>query len=161
MTSKICYRAAMHVNVNFLETNTDRNSGSVRLRRLQILSIVLMLLVSVAPMVGADPYEVLVVDITAADDLARIEEYTKDAAKFNALHSKGYSAARPYFNVLNMVNAKVYFVFGFRGEVQGIHRQNYSGTIENLRCIKHKGVLKYPHMHWLPVEKIRKLLTAH
>jgi len=59
-----------------------------------------------------------------------------------------------------MANGQVYFVFGFRGEVQGIHRRNYPGTIKNLRSMKHQGVSKYPDMHWLPVEGIRRLLAV-
>ena len=143
-----------------LKKETDPNRKAIRFRRMQIPSIVLMLLLLIAPKVSADPYEVLVVDIAAADDIAKIEEFEKDAEKFNALPSKGYSAARPYFNVLHMPNGQVYFVFGFRGEVQGIHRRNYPGTIENLRRIKHKGAPKYPRMRWLPVAEIRRLLTV-
>ena len=128
---------------------------------MQIPSIVLMFIFVVATIVRADPYEVLVVDIAEANDVARIEEYKKDADKFNSLPSKGYSAARPYFNVLHMANEKVYFVFGFRGEVQGVHRRNYPGTIKNLRRMKYKGAQKYPRLHWLPVQEIRRLLTVH
>lgn len=123
-------------------------------------SCVLMLFVLVAPIAQAAPYEVLVVDIAGADDLAKIGEYKKDAEKFNSLHSRGYHAARPYFSVLNMANGQVYFVFGWRGEVQGVHRHNYPGTIENLRRLKHQGTQKYPNTHWLPVGKIRRLFTT-
>ena len=58
-----------------------------------------------------------------------------------------------------MANRQVYFVFGFRGEVQGIYRRNYPEAEKNLRRMKHQGVQKYPNMHWLPVEEIRRLLT--
>ena len=143
-----------------LKKVTDPRRKSIRFRHIQIPSIVLMLLVLIVPVVCADPYEVLVVDIAAADDIAKIEEFENDAENFNALPSKGYSAARPYFNVLHMANGQVYFVFGFRGEVQGIHRRNYPGTIENLRRLKHNGAPKYPRMHWLPVAEIRRLLTV-
>ena len=120
----------------------------------------MMFFVLVVPIVQADPYEVLVVDIAGANEVAKIEEYKKDAEQFNSLQSKGYSAARPYFNVLHMANGQVYFVFGFKGEVQGVYRRNYPGTIENLNRMKHKGASKYPHMHWLPVAEIRKLLSG-
>jgi hypothetical protein len=142
-----------------LKTKKDQRSELTRFQRMQIPSIVLMFIVSVVPIVQADPYEVLVVDITGAGDFERIKEFNRDAEKFNSLHQRGYSAARPYFNVLNMANGQVYFVFGFQGEVQGIHRRNYPGTEENLRRLKHKGVQKYPHTHWLSVEEIRRLLT--
>ena len=150
----------MHRNVIPLKTETDQNRRSNRFRHMQIPSMVLMFIVSVVPIVQADPYEVLVVDIAGANDVERIEEFEKDAEKFNSLHRQGHSAAKPYFNLLYMANGQVYFVFGFRGEVQGIHRRNYPGTVENLRRLKHKGVQKYPHMHWLPVEEIRRLLTV-
>ncbi|MHC4458941.1 MAG: hypothetical protein ACYS0I_18020 [Planctomycetota bacterium] len=127
---------------------------------MQILLVVTIFIVSVASIVQADPYEVLVVDIAGAKDVARIEEFRKDAEKLNSLHRQGYSAARPYFNLLYMASGQVYFVFGFRGEVQGIHRRNYPGTVENLSRMKHKGAQKYPHMHWLSVEEIRRLLTV-
>ena len=123
-------------------------------------SIALVFLFLIVPMVRADSYEVLMVDIAGANDVTRIAEFEKDAEKFNALHNKGYSDARPYFSVLQMANEQVYFVFGYRGDVQGIHRRNYPGTIENLRRMKYKGSQKYPHMHWLPVAEIRRLLTA-
>ena len=160
MTPKIFHRAAMHRNVIPFKTKTDQDRRSIRFRRMKIPSIVLIFIVSVAPMVQADPYEVLVVEIAGANDVERIEEFEKDAEKFNSLHHQGYSAARPYFNLLHMANEQVYFVFGYRGEVQGIHRRNYHGTEKNLRRMKHKGAQKYPHMHWLPVEEIRRLLTV-
>lgn len=150
----------MHRNGIPLRTETSQVRRSPRFQRIQIPTIVLMFIVLVAPIVRAEPYEVLVVDVAGANDVVRIEEYKKDAEKFNSLHRRGYAAARPYFNVLHMPNGQVYFVFGFRGEVQGVHRRNYPGTIENLRRLKHKGAQKYPSMHWLPVEEIRRLLTA-
>jgi hypothetical protein len=52
------------------------------------------------------------------------------------------------------------FRFGFKGKVQGIHRENYPNTVKNLRNLKNDGVRKYPDMHWLPVDEIRKLLVA-
>jgi hypothetical protein len=160
MTPPIFHKAAMRCNVIPLITEADQSRKSIRFRRMQFLSTVLMFILLVATIVRADPYEVLVVDIAETNDVARIEEFEKDAEKFNSLNRQGYSAARPYFNVLQMTNEKVYFVFGFRGEVQGIHRRNYPGTIENLRRMKYKGAPKYPRMHWLPVEEIRRLLTA-
>ena len=99
------------------------------------------------------------VDIADGEEVARIEKFEKDAAKFNSLNKRGYSAARPYFNLLHMADGRVYFVFGYRDQVQGIHRRNYSGTVENLRRLKHNGAPKYPHMLWLPVEDIRHLLS--
>lgn len=150
----------MHRNVIPLKTETDQDRRSICFRHMQIPSMVLMFIVSVVPIVQADPYEVLVVDIAGANDVERIEEFEKDDEKFNSLHRQGHSAAKPYFNLLHMANGQVYFVFGFRGEVQGIHRRNYPGTVKNLGRLKHKGVQKYPHMHWLPVEEIRRLLTV-
>jgi len=160
MTPQIFYRTAMRRNLILLKTETDRYRKSIRFRHLPIACIVLMFTVLVATMVRADSYEVLVVDIAKADDAARIEEYKRDAAKFNSLHNKGYSDARSYFSVLQMENEQVYFVFGYRGDVQGVHRGNYPGTIENLHRMKHKGAPKYPNMHWLPVQEIRRLLTV-
>ena len=156
----IYIRADMLRNVISLITETDQDRRSIRFRCMQILSVVLIFFVSVAPVVQAVAYEVLVVDIAGANDVARIQEFEKDAEKFNSLHHQGYSAAKPYFNLLHMANGQVYFVFGFRGEVQGIHRQNYPGTVKNLHSMKHEGGQKYPHMHWLPVEEIRRLLTV-
>ena len=106
----------------------------------------------------AEPYEVLVVDIAAADNNLKIEQFEKDAGQFNGLHRKGYSGARPYFNLLEMSNGKVFFVFGYRGPVQGIHRRNYPETVKNLRRLQIDGKPRYPEMHWLPVAEIRKLL---
>ena len=110
--------------------------------------------------VHAAPYEVLVVGIADGGNNCKIEEFVKDAKQLNALHRKGYLSAKPYFNVLRMANGQVYLVFGFRGEVQGIHRENYPKTEKNLRGIKNEGVSKYPRMHWLPVEDIRRLLIS-
>ena len=127
---------------------------------MQVSTLVLILIVLFTAMVQADTYEVLVVDIAAAGDSSKIEEFEKDAGKLNGLHRSGYAAAKPYFNLLNMANGQVYFVFGFRGEVQGIHRHNYPGTVNNLRRLKNKEAPKYPDMHWLPVEEIRRLLAT-
>ena len=125
----------------------------------KIIPLVLLFILAVVPIVRAEPYEVLVIDVAAANDIEWIDEFKKDAEKLNSLHDKGYSSARSYFNLLHMANGQVYFVFGFRGEVQGIHRLNYPKTEKNLRRMNHQGVRKYPDMHWLPVEDIRKLLT--
>lgn len=157
MILKISYRATMHRNVNSSNTETGQDGRSIGFRCKQIPSIVLIFIVSVAPIVQADSYEVLVVDIAGANDVLKIQEFKKDAEKLNSLHRRGYSTAKPYFNLLHMANGQVYFVFGFRGEVQGIHRRNYPGTVKNLRRMKHEGVQKYPHMHWLPVAEIRRL----
>ena len=109
-------------------------------------------------MAQADTFEVLVVGTAAEEDTLKIKEFEKDAEKLNGLHRRGYAAARPYFNVLRMSNGKVYLVFGFRGEVQGIHRRNYPATVKNLRRLEIDGKPKYPDMHWLPVAEIRRLL---
>jgi hypothetical protein len=127
---------------------------------MKISTIVLIFLVLFTAGVQAAAYEVLVVDIAVDGDRSKIEEFEKDARQFNGLHQRGYAAAKPYFNLLNMANGQVYFVFGFRGEVQGIHRQNYPGTVNNLRGLKNNGAPKYPDMHWLPVEEIRRMLTT-
>jgi hypothetical protein len=123
------------------------------------LMIILFIMVCIA-VIHASPYEVLVVGIADANNQTKIEEFRKDAARFNALQHKGYLAAKPYFNVLRMADGRVYFVFGFKGPVQGIHRQNYPGTMRNLRRLKNAGVRKYPNMHWLPVDEIRRLLAS-
>jgi len=107
----------------------------------------------------ASPYEVLVVDIAKREETEKIEEYEQYARQFNALHRKGYLTAKSYFNVLDMVNGQVYFVFGFRGTVQGIHRENYHRTVKNLGRLKNGGAPKYPNMHWVPVDEIRKRLA--
>jgi len=52
-----------------LKTETDQSIRSIRFRRMQIPLIVLMFMVSVAPIVQAEPYEVLVVDIAGANDV--------------------------------------------------------------------------------------------
>jgi len=101
-----------------------------------------------------------VVDIAKTGNREKIEEFEKAAAKFNALQRQGYFAAKPYFNVLQMANGQVYFVFGFNGDVQGIYRQNYPKTEKNLRRLKTGGALKYPNMHWVPVEEIRRSMAA-
>ena len=114
----------------------------------------------IAPVFSATPYEVLVVDVAKTGNREKIEEFEKAAAEFNALQSKGYSAAKPYFNVLNMSDGRTYFVFGFKDRVQGIHRENYRRTVKNLRRLKYGDGQKYPDMHWVPVEEIRKLLVV-
>jgi len=119
-----------------------------------------MVMLLFSAMVRAASYEVLVVDIAEAGDRSKIDEFEKDARLFNGLQGRGYAAARPYFNLLYMPNGRVYFVFGFRGEVQGVHRHDYPGTVKNLRRLKKNGELKYPDMHWLPVEDIRRLLDV-
>ena len=127
---------------------------------MKILTLVLMVMLLFSAVVQAAPYEVLVVGIAEAGDRSKIDEFEKDARLFNGLHSRGYAAARPYFNLLHMSGGRVYFVFGFRGKVQGVHRHNYPATVKNLRRLKKNGELKYPDMHWLPVEEIRRLLDA-
>ena len=112
-----------------------------------------------ASLTDASPYEVLVVGIAEQDEVEKIEEYDEDARQFNALHRKGFLAAKPYFDVLHMANGQVYFVFGFRGAVQGIHRENYHRTVKNLRRLENGRAPKYPDMHWVPVEEIRKRMT--
>lgn len=124
------------------------------------LTIVLILVVFITATIEADTYEVLVVNIAAAGDSAKIAEFESDAKQLNGLHKRGYARAKPYFNLLRMANGEVYFVFGFRGEVQGIHRHNYSGTVKNLQRLKKNGNPKYPDMHWLPVAEIRKMLAG-
>lgn len=106
----------------------------------------------------ASPYEVLVVDIAGPDEVEKIKGYEEDAGQFNALHRKGYLAAKPYFDVLHMANGQVWFVFGFRNAVQGVHRKNYDRTVKNLRRLKNGSGPKYPAMHWVPVEEIRSRL---
>ncbi len=149
----------MYRNLIRLKTQMHPDSRSNRFQRLKIQPIILIFMVSIASLVRAEPYEVLVVDIAGANDIARIEEFKKDAEKFNSLQRRGYSNARPYFNVLYMANGQAYFVFGFRDQVQGIHRRHYPATIKNLRRMQHKGTPKYPRMHWLPVAEIRLLLN--
>jgi len=150
----------MHHDVYARQTQADRDRRPVCRWLARITSIVMIFIAWVAPVVRAEPYEVLVIDIAAADELGRIEEFEKDAANFNSLHRRGYSAAKPYFNLLHMAEGRVYFVFGFRNKVQGLHRRDYPGTVKNLRRIKQDGVQKYPHIHWVPVEEIRRLLTG-
>jgi hypothetical protein len=150
----------MQRNRNSSIEKTHRIRKSTRMRHNQLPTIAILLLFAVAPPVQADPYEVLVVDIARANDVAKMDEFKKSASKFNALNRQGYAAARPYFNVLHMADGQVYFLFGFRDEVQGIHRHNYPGAYANLRRTKYRGAPKYPHMHWKSVEEIRRLLTA-
>ena len=132
----------------------------IRIRRMKIPPIISLCILFLTPVLYAAPYEVLVVDIARTGNLEKIEEFEKVTAKLNALQHKGYFAAKPYFNVLRMANGQTFLVFGFNGEVQGIHRKNYPGTVKNLRCLKTAGAKKYPNMHWVPVEKIRRLLVA-
>ena len=160
MTPKTFYRVGMHSKVYAYETLMDQNRQSNRLRRILRLSLALIVIVWVAPIVRAEPYEVLVVGIAEPHDVGKIEKFEKDAALFDSLHRRGYSAAKPYFDLLHMADGQVYFVFGFRDKVQGIHRRDYPGTVKNLRRLTHDGVQKYPHMHWLPVEEIRRLLPG-
>jgi len=101
-----------------------------------------------------------VVDIAKTGNRGKIEGFEKAAAKFNALRYKGYFAAKPYFNVLRMANGRVYFVFGFKDQVQGIHRENYTRTVKNLRRLKNARGQMYPNMHWVAVEEIRRLWVA-
>ena len=129
-------------------------------RRMKIPSIISLCILFFTSILFATPYEVLVVDIAKAGNLEKIEGFEKSAAKFNGLQHKGYFAAKPYFNVLRMANGQAYFVFGFNGDLQGIYRENYPGTVRNLRRLKNDGAQKYPNMHWVPVEEIRRLLVA-
>ena len=131
-----------------------------RVRRMKIASLVGFCFLIFPPVLYAAQYEVLVVDIANKGNREKTEEFEKAVAKFNTLQHKGYLTAKPYFSVLRMSNGLVYFVFGFNGDVQGIHRENYPGTIKNLRHLKNDGVRKYPNMHWLPVDEIRRLLVA-
>ena len=134
--------------------------SAVEYLRMKVPSIALMFTLLSAPVVHAAIYEVLVVEIVKACNHAMVAEFEETAGQLNALHREGYPAAKPYFNVLHMANGQVYLVFGFRGEVQGIHRQNYPKTVKNLSRKKHEGAPKYPNMHWLPVEEIRRLLVS-
>lgn len=127
---------------------------------MKIPTMALILMVLFGAMAQADDYEVLVVDIAAEGERPKIAEYEEDARQLNGLHRRGYPGAKPYFNVLHMPNGQVYFMFGFRGEVQGIHRRNYPGTVKNLQRLKKNENPKYPDMHGLPVAEIRKLLAA-
>jgi len=132
----------------------------IRIRRMKIPPIISLCILFLTPVLYAAPYEVLVVDIAKTGDRGKIEEFKEAAAKFNGLQQKGYFAAKPYFDVLRMANGRVYFVFGFNGDVQGIHRENYPGTVKNLHRLKNDGTRKYPDMHWVPVEDIRRLWVA-
>ncbi len=119
---------------------------------------ILIVALLVTSSIHAFPYEVLLIDIAEGSDREKIREYEKDARQFNELHLKGYPAAKPFFNVLQMANRQVYFVFGYRGQVQGINRNNYSNTEKNLRRMRRNGDLKYPNFNWVAVEEIRLLL---
>lgn len=119
-----------------------------------ILTVVLLFTSSI----HAFPYEVLVIDVAGRSDKEKIRDFEKDAEQFNKLHLKGYPAVKPYFNVLEMVNRQVYFVFGFQGRVQGIHRNNYQKTVKNLRRMQRNGSRKYPNPTWVSVEEIRRLV---
>jgi hypothetical protein len=127
---------------------------------MKILTIITFCILIFTPAFSAPLYEVLVVDTARAGNRGKIEEFENAAAEFNALQYKGYLAAKPYFNVLHMANGRVYLVFGFKDQVQGIHRKNYRRTVKNLRRLKNDGAQKYPDMHWVPVEEIRKLMGA-
>jgi hypothetical protein len=158
MIPKTFHAIAMHHEVNTCTTLKEQGRKPARLQGGRIASMALIFMLWVAPLVRAAPYEVLVLDVAEPHEAARIEEFQKDAAFLNSLQRRGYSAAKPYFNLLHMADGKVYFVFGFRDKVQGIHRRDYPGTVRNLRRLQYKGVQKYPDMHWVPVEEIRKLL---
>ena len=56
-----------------ISTDTDQDRRSIRFRCMQIPSVILIIIVSVTPVVQADAYEVLVVDIARANDVARIQ----------------------------------------------------------------------------------------
>ena len=131
-----------------------------KFRLMKIVSLVSFCFLIFPPVLYATQYEVLVVDIANKGNREKTREYEKAVAKFNALQHKGYHTAKPYFNVLQMSNGRIYVVFGFKGKVQGIHRENYPKTVKNLRNLKNDGVRKYPNMHWLPVDEIRKLLVV-
>ena len=110
--------------------------------------------------IHAFSYEVLVIDIAGRSDREKIREFEKDARQCNELQLKGYPAVKPYFNVLEMANRQVYFVFGFRDRVQGIHRNNYQKTVKNLRRLRRNGIRKYPNLTWVSVEEIRRLIKT-
>lgn len=145
---------------DYLESFKFAFSRPGRVRRMKIASLVSFCFLIFPPVLYATQYEVLVVDIADLGNRGKTKEFEKAVAKFNALQHKGYLTAKPYFSVLRMSNGLVYFVFGFNGDVQGIHRENYPGTVKNLRKLENDGVRKYPSMHWLPVDEIRKLLVA-
>ena len=69
----------MHRAVIPIKTDAARNKKLIRFRHIQILPIVLMFILLVATIVRADPYEVLVVDIAEANDVAPIEGCGKDS----------------------------------------------------------------------------------
>ena len=145
---------------NYLECFKFVFSQPGRVRRMKIASLVSFCFLIFPPVLYATQYEVLVVDIANKGNREKAEDFEKAVVKLNALQHKGYHSAKPYFNVLQMSNGKVYFVFGFRDDVQGIHRENYPNTVKNLRQLKNDGAQKYPNMHWLPVEEIRRLLAG-
>lgn len=144
----------------YLEYSKVVFSRPGRVRRMKIASLVSLCFLIFPPVLYATQYEVLVVDIANKGNREKVEEFEKAVAKFNALQHKGYFTAKPYFNVLRMSNGQIYFVFGFRGDVQGIHRENYPKTEKNLRKLEKDGVRKYPNMHWLSVDEIQRLLVA-
>ena len=80
--------------------------------KIKIPPIIWICLLAIAPAFSASAYEVLVVDVARTGNRGKIAEFEKAAAEFNALQSKGYSAAKPYFNVLHMSDGRTYFVFG-------------------------------------------------
>lgn len=160
MISKNSTIGGIHRPVITLKTRKEHDRKPIGLQRGRMLPLALVFILWAAPIVRAEPYQVLVIDVAGPHESGRIEEFKKDAAFLNSLHRRGYSAAKPYFNLLHMADGRVFFVFGFRDKVQGIHRRDYPGTVRNLRRLKREGVQKYPNMHWVPVEKIRKLLAA-
>lgn len=127
---------------------------------MKILTITIIGIFLFTVLVQGEGCEVLLVDIAAKGDSSKIAKFKKDVGQFNDLHRRGYAAAKPYFNLLHLASGQVYFVFGFTGEIQGIHRQNYLGTVNNLRSLKKYGAPKYPDMRWLPVEEIRNLINT-
>jgi hypothetical protein len=139
------------LNIDYLRTVSLINCNP---KILGLLTVMLLLTSSAA----AWAYEVLVIDIAGETDTVKIEHFRADAERLNGLHLKGYPAVKPYFNVLTMANRQVYFVFGFRDRVQGIHRNNYDKTVRNLRRIRQDGERKYPNPNWVSVEEIRRLL---
>jgi len=127
---------------------------------MKIPTIGLMFVLFATTLAKAEVYEVLVVASAEAGDNLRIAEFEKDVRQFNGLQHRGYTAAKPYFNVLHLPSGEVYFVFGFRDEVQGIRRRYYTRTIKNLQRLKSNGEPRYPGMRWVPVADIRQLLNG-
>ena len=66
---------------------------------MKIASIVSFCFLIFTPVLYATPYEVLVVDIAKKNNREKTAEFEKTAEKFNGLRHKGYSTAKPYFNV--------------------------------------------------------------